>query len=140
MNICLSADSGTNRHYHNQINQPQIRENDFNRSFRIERDSHFCTERTNLFQGFHRVLKRFHMNRNNVRSEFPEGLNISLRLCDHQMQVKYDIRTLPDGFDYRHAEGYGGYINSVHNIDVKVFCTGLHYCIDILSEMRKIRR
>ena len=69
------------------------------------------------------------VDREQVGPRLGEGLDVAHRLFDHQVDVQKHVRVLPDGLEYRNADGDVGDKRAVHHIDMEVVGGG--YPLDI---------
>ena len=68
------------------------------------------------------LIHIFQMNGDDIRPALGEIGHIPDRLFHHQMNVKRDIRNLPERGDNAHPERDGWYKHAVHDINVQKMC------------------
>jgi hypothetical protein len=80
----------------------------------------------------------FLVNYNSIRASFLKGLEVSLRLNNHEVHIEECFRARFQRLDDVSSEGDGGNERTVHHIHVKPISASGDHIIDFLSKPRNI--
>ncbi len=115
----LAAESGLNGHDEDEIDLFEIRDDLVGGGVGIDRDSGEAFGAADLLEGFEDRVFGFGVDGDEIGAGFGEGVDVEMRVVEHQVDVEKEFRAFAKGGDGGGAEGEVGDEMAIHDVDVE---------------------
>lgn len=120
----LAAEAGLHRHEEYDVNGGKEFRGGLCRGVGVEHDAPAATAPADVLERFRNRVIRFHVNGNLVGPGIGEGVDVEVRIVQHQVHVKEQLGAPAQGGHRLRPEAEIGHEMSVHDVEVDPFQAG----------------
>ena len=136
--LCFKTGIHAHDHNHIQFSEDMIQYADG--GGRIQSHGRFGAAGSDMTQSTVQVDGGFRVDADDVGPGLYKFLNVQIRLGNHQVHIKGDIRNGSRCFDHQRPDGDVGNKVTIHDIDVKIVGPGLYNSCNLFAQAGEIGR